>query len=50
MAHASCANELAKQLKEAWGRIKPDVLNNLVAGMLQGMYDCIALKGGYIGK
>ena len=50
MTPATSAGELAEQLKKAWGRIKPDVLENLVAGMPQCMHDCIAMKGGYIGK
>ena len=50
MTPATSAGELAEQLKKAWGRIKPDVLENLVAGMPQHMHDCIAMKGSYIGK
>ena len=50
MTPATSAGELAGRLKKAWGRIKPDVLENLVAGMPQRMRDCIAMRGGYIGK
>ena len=50
MTPASSVGELAEQLKKAWGRIKPDVLEKLVSRMPQRIHDCIALKGGYIGK
>ena len=50
MTPATSAGELAKQLKKAWGRNKPDVLENLVVGMPPRMHDCSAMKGGYIGK
>ena len=50
MTPATSASELAEQLKKAWGRIKPDVLDNLMAGMSQRVHDCIAMKGSHTGK
>ena len=41
--------QLKTQVKTVWGCIKAIVLESLVAGMLQRMRDCVALKGGYVG-
>ena len=47
---ATSVEQLTRQLKEAWAGISPTVLHNLTAGMPERMRECIANKGGYIGK
>lgn len=47
---AADLSELVKQVRRAWANISPTVLRNLIAGMPNRMTQCIAKKGGYIGK
>ena len=47
---ATSTAQLEAQVKTAWCRIKPSVLESLVAGMPQRMRDCVAMEGGSIGK
>ena len=50
MTPATSASELAEQFKKAWARIKPDVLENLMAGMSQCVHGCVAMKDSHSGK
>ena len=50
MTPATSASDPAEQFKKAWGRIKPDLLENLMAGMPQRVHGCIAMKGSRSGK
>ena len=47
---ATSTAQMEAQFKTAWGRIKPSVLESLVAGMPQRMRGCVAMEGGCIGK
>lgn len=50
MTPATNEKSLTKNVKMAWSKINPDMLDNLISSMPERIKKCIKLKGGYIGK